>query len=133
MRVVRLGFAKLSTYVLDLAKPRAEGGRASRDKGGETWFCKTEHLSAQFGKTEGRGEITLVEMRMVRLGFAKPSTYVLNLAKLRVEEEVTLAETRVARGGRTARNEAQSGKTGLQENRGQRDLEGCQAYKKWGR
>ena len=82
--------------MLDLAKPRAEGGRASRGKGGGTRFCKTEHLSAQFGKTEGRGEVTLVEMRAVRLGFAKP----------RVEDRVMLAEIRVARGGHTARNEA---------------------------
>jgi len=130
--VVRLGFAKLSTYVLDLAKPRAEGGRASRDKGGGTRFCKTEHLSAQFGKTEGRGEVTLVEMRAVRLGFAKSSTHVLDLAKPRAEEGVTLAETRVARGVALLETRLDLAKLDLQKNRGRRDLGGRRAYKKWG-
>jgi len=61
-----------------------------------TQFCKTEHLGAQFGKSEGRSGVTLVETRAVRLGFAKLSTHVLDLAKLRAEG-VTLAEIRVAR------------------------------------
>ena len=54
--------------MLDLAKLRAEGGCTSRDKGGE-----------------GRGGVTLVETRVVRLGFAKSSTQVLDLAKPRAE------------------------------------------------
>ena len=62
-----------------------EGGRASRDKGGGAQFCKTEHLHAQFGKSEGRGGVALVETRAVRLGFAKLSTQVLDLAKPRAQ------------------------------------------------
>jgi len=73
--------------VLDLAKPRAEMGGvcASRDKGGGAQFCKTEHAGAQFGKSEGRGGVALVETRAVRLGFAKLSTQVLDLAKPRAQ------------------------------------------------
>src|SRR5438309_5975568 len=61
-------------------------GHTGRNEGGKAWLCKIEHPGARSGKTEGRGGVAPEETRMVRLGFAKPSTHVLDLAKLDLQE-----------------------------------------------
>ena len=115
MGAARLSFAKLSTCMLDLAKPRVKGwwqrqglqaarlsfAKSSRcsiwlnrewrgvvlaNRGSQAHFCKTKHLHAQFGKIKVEGSCVHAEAREARPGFAKSSAYVLNLAKLRAEE-----------------------------------------------
>ena len=60
-RAERLGFAKPSTMVLDLAKLRADGTWAGRNKGGNAWFSqnraplakrRAEGRNTQFRKTK---------------------------------------------------------------------------------
>ena len=46
-------------------------------------LCKTEHLGAWSDKIRGRGRVIL---RAVRFSFAKPSTWVLGLVKLKAED-----------------------------------------------
>jgi len=97
----RLGFAKLSTCMLDLAKLRA-----SRNGGRKARFCQIEHLHARSGQTKGEGgwwqrrglqaaRLGLAKPRMkggsscagrnraARPVFEKPSTCMLDLAKSR--------------------------------------------------
>ena len=56
-------------------------GAPAKDEGGNTRICQTKHLRARFGKCE----VGLQRMRAGRLGFAKLSTQVLDLANTRVE------------------------------------------------
>ena len=76
-RVGRLSFAKPSTKVLDLANSRAEGAWA--------WFLHNQAPVCSILQTQVRRGLGLAETRAERLGFAKPSTMVLDLAKLRAE------------------------------------------------
>jgi len=55
MRTTTLGFAKPSIWVLDLANPRVERGGHAKDDGGDTQTCQTEHTGARFGTCEGVG------------------------------------------------------------------------------
>jgi len=62
---VRLGFAKMSTWVLIFTNPRVgrwpglpkqerrgAGGWKCKNEGSKAWICQNEHLGAQFCKSK---------------------------------------------------------------------------------
>ena len=44
--VATLGFANPSNCVLDLANAMVKGDRHAKDDGGDTWICQLKHLCA---------------------------------------------------------------------------------------
>ena len=62
MRTTTLRFAKPSIWVLDLANPRGERDGHAKDDGGDTQTCQTEHTGARFGTCEGVGGRTMVNV-----------------------------------------------------------------------
>ena len=77
LQVARLSFAKSSTCVLDLAKPRVKGGGAGRNRGSQARFAKLRWRS--------RWVVRACRSERAWPGFAKLSARVLDLAKLRAK------------------------------------------------